>query len=655
MSLSAPSPPMVRLSQRPINPYAEPAPSPAAVMTFGHSPTGTAAKGMTARVEKLMGFLGKDRIRELILEDLVGFGLLRTGLDFCRGYFYGTDEKLNLEAAEERIFREVMSIVTDIVISGVAAYGLGKALDARNGGVSQKFVEYTSLDAFKGVLADAQHKTGKSTMNEEGVAKALAKAIVGPEGSNHKAYATILKQVQSRQGHSDRAVTIAKALEMETLDRTIHTRWGKALHNPTLPLDKLLQNWDIIRQAVNKNLQGAATTSWQEGLLHTLKATSRNKNAQLACLSLGLVGTALVPPVTRWLTKQINGMDYYPAEKGFRTPEQERAEHQAQPGFWNKHFPYVTASLKKGNPLPLIGGLVPLIFATGVFNTVTRRFVNPFKPGFRTQLKYMLDFGKTFPFTNQQQIASLFAVLISSRVLFSRSQIEYRERAIDSGLGWMTWILGTPLLKLSLARMGNPALVKRVNGVQSLKTGTELSKLMPKGSARDKALGQHVWFGFGGLMFNLLMLGIVEPVASILWTRNQLLAKQKQERQAQANTQQNDPQALAEQRAKMVAQLDTLSPFTTLVPSTATEEPVVQPETALQMPAAWQVMRGGQFAPTQNTTPMMTPSAGPQAVSQVMLQNTLTTPAGGLTRRVVLPPMTQAMVQQQQMQQQQRA
>ncbi|MEB3029894.1 hypothetical protein VJI72_08895, partial [Parvimonas micra] len=74
------------------------------------------------------------------------------------------------------------------------------------------------------------------------------------------------------------------------------------------------------------------------------------------------------------------------------------------------------------------------------------------------------DFSKKLPFTGTQQMAAGFAVLITARLLGSRSDNEFRERLIDSFAGWGLWIFGTPLLKKGIAwlsdRSGKTQLLK---------------------------------------------------------------------------------------------------------------------------------------------------------------------------------------------------
>ena len=172
-------------------------------------------------------------------------------------------------------------------------------------------------------------------------------------------------------------------------------------------------------------------------------------------------------------------------------------------------------------------GLAPLGLAVGLFDTVTRRWNNPFRPGFAKKLRDLYDFGKGFPFTTQQQMASLFAALISARLLISRSDNEYRERLVDSGLGWAFWILGTPIIKRLAARWLDRAhgthLIKSVDGRLELRTRAEIDRLLRhsvSSAAYRNTLQKHIWLGAVSNLVTLVLLGVVEPLIAIQWTKH---------------------------------------------------------------------------------------------------------------------------------------
>ena len=133
------------------------------------------------------------------------------------------------------------------------------------------------------------------------------------------------------------------------------------------------------------------------------------------------------------------------------------------------------------------------------------------------------QFSKVFPFTSQQQIASLYAALITSRLIFSRSDIEFRERLVDSVfLGWFVWILGTPFLKRTMATMSDKKngtmLMKKVGDVMKLRSRLEIERLLPKNPRRLKTIASHIKISAGSLAATLFVLGILEPLVAMKWS-----------------------------------------------------------------------------------------------------------------------------------------
>jgi hypothetical protein len=283
--------------------------------------------------------------------------------------------------------------------------------------------------------------------------------------------------------------------------------------------------------------------------------------------------TLSVPLFNHWVTRKVDDIDYYPGEIGL--PTGKRAQTQSlqsnqiaesnpwgaavpldvpafqgslrvgeefsaflaakakatqalqqggnQAGEEKRPFaPYVREALKDGNPLPLALTLLPIPFAVGMFDTVKRQFLNPFAKGFGGKWLKMYDFTKGFPFTTQQQVASLFALLIGSRLANARSGNEFRERLVDSMLGWGIWILATPFLKEQFAKRLDPTgktLWKTVDGQFKLRSMAEAEKLLdPKLAA--KTAGRLKWIGRGSTLITMVLLGIVEPLLAILWTKH---------------------------------------------------------------------------------------------------------------------------------------
>src|SRR5262249_50648058 len=68
---------------------------------------------------------------QVIFQDVIGFGVLRTTIDLFREYFYKKTEngrrKLNIPAARERIIRETGCIFVANFLGGLLAYAGGEA------------------------------------------------------------------------------------------------------------------------------------------------------------------------------------------------------------------------------------------------------------------------------------------------------------------------------------------------------------------------------------------------------------------------------------------------------------------------------------------------------------------------------------------------
>ncbi len=547
----------------------------------------------------VMGKIESNRTLELFVEDLLGMGALRTGIDYNRGYFLGLKEKKNKAAGEERALREVCSFITDIFAAGLVAKLLGWALDgfkSRKNGFSQDFVSFKSLDAFNKLLNESPVKDRQSfntalaeklaTNNTAASAKEIRTILNSADDNSKKLSATA----------TDKATKIAKLLKQENFDVTIN--------NKHFGLDALLEDAEILGKRVREKAT-KTNDNWLTVAKSQLKKTVRNKKIQLIGMPIAAAMTFSVPFFSRWVTRKVFKIYTYPGEQGlasfdngqqkiknyFGNPlfsaQQSAADQfsvtnagnsslykgriqvgrnfspfveptlensnsvmpipgkstnpafdkkfiytvaqsktknpelsdQQESGF-QKLFPYVSEKLSKGNPLPLLMSVVPsLVFATGLFfNTTTRRFIKkPFQGGFKgisQRLQRTFDFGKGFPHTTGPQIASLFGLLIIGRLLTSRTPIEFRERLMDSVAGWSLLIMGTPTLKRFFARKRLDLLKTDQFGRKVLKTSKEV-----KAFASKKGQKAYTNMGRGALGLNILLLGIIEPIAAILWTK----------------------------------------------------------------------------------------------------------------------------------------
>ena len=499
----------------------------------------------TARVDRVFQWLGKSRTREMLLEDLVGFGVLRTGMDLGRGYFYGNNE-INWPAGRERILREVCSIFTDNVSSGLAAFALGYVLDKKLGSFSNKFTDFSTLELFQQLAA--------TSPNTKAFTQSLARAISPEKAARIEPliYNLVTNAAEKGTAHSamDAATTIAKTLGKTEFDVT--------LPQGSFSLDKLLGDLaefnGELRQRAGKKLSQTPKV-WQQEAEALLAKTLKVKRWKMSCLAVGAVLTLLVPLFNTWLTKKIDKIDYYPGEiglngltaKGNTLRGNERFQFKGRIGLSNgslkrpqafsqferpiyaspkkktwaeTHMPFVNQSLKEGKLWPLLLALVPLPAAIGLVDTVNKSLNLPGK-GFFRRLRNMYDFKPGFPFTTQQQMASMFAFLITSRLLNSRSGNEYRERLVDSFLGWGLWIFGTPIIKQWITKAMDKnvgtQLLKTVGGKQVMRSRAEIERLLSADVAK-KTLSRNIWVGAISTVATMLLLGVIEPYIAIKWT-----------------------------------------------------------------------------------------------------------------------------------------
>lgn len=494
--------------------------------------------GMATRtVGRGLQWLGENRTREMLFEDLLGFGVLRTGMDLLRKAFYRRDDQngaaasqdkgihglLNIPLGVERITRESASILTDNVLAGVVALGIGKTLDKRRGGFSGEFVNFPTLEMMRPLAQNAA--------TEKDMTRLLADKIAGPawQGDRQALVALI------EEAADDAGVKMARLLDQTQLERVID---GQTVH-----LGELVRDTRALRNAVAEQAP-ARMRHWGEVAGRVIGKTIQTKYLKMLGLPVAVAATLAVPPLMNRMTRSVFHINGYPGETGLQKPsalplaggeagdKTQLTVRQTFRSFLHaRQLPqfgrmadaagketttsWTLAEWKKGKHWPLLMSLAPMLFAVGLFNTGTRRLMLP-KAGFLKEWRNLYDFGKTFPHTTQQQMASIFAMLITSRMMSARSGNEYRERAVDSGAGWAIWILGTPILKKWVAKLWDPALLKTVNGQQVMRTRTELEELLPK--ARG-AVGRNIWIQAGALGATLALLGIAEPYLAMRWTQ----------------------------------------------------------------------------------------------------------------------------------------
>ncbi|HEY9745230.1 MAG TPA: hypothetical protein V6C99_03320 [Oculatellaceae cyanobacterium] len=540
------------------------------------------AKRSAKQVDRFLSWVSANRTREILVEDFGGFGFCRTIVDSLRGLVFGTGS-LNIPAASERLAREGFSIFTDNILAGVSAAGFGKVADKRLGAYSNKWTDFPTLELFRNTVRNAIPATTTSQQaQEKAFLEGLAQQLTAAQPEKRQACLNILQNCWNNPSadQTELASRFARLLNLKSFDLRVN--------NETFKLDQLLDDLKLFKeQMTHLPIQNG----WRETAQKTLSNTLKVKNWKLGFVGLGMAASFTVPYLINRATKRFFGIDYYTGEIGLKdnqsrtglptTPESSMGASQAplfaQSGVFNRFMAttntegkqekkrsYVKEAWHNGNKLPMLLALLPLPIAAGMFDTVHWRGLKPFSKAWRNAL----DFSKHAPFTTQQQMAVTFALLITSRLMASRSDNEFRERLVDSALGWVLWILGTPTLKRMIAghldkRAGQQILLKDVpiapgKTRKMLKTSAEIDKLTeyldnvtPEMLAKAKK--QFKWLSHGSLLTSFVLLGIVEPLIAMQWTRYNERKKAQQNATSQATPlPNNNPAYLSQIQASRV-------------------------------------------------------------------------------------------------------
>jgi hypothetical protein len=498
----------------------------------------------------------RPRSVELLMEDLLGFGLLRFMIDGIRGLIYGTGE-FNWTAARERGMRESLSILTDIFIPAWSALGIGAVAGgllghkvSQLGSTPQAFtkamVPATSMRLFQHVSKDAHSLDAVLDNLTQTLTEWRPNAEALPLGKQH---VTTLRSTLADVIHAkdpkhvaELGIQLAKKLGLTQLDGILNI---PDLQHDIVRLSDgksldILEDFRLwVKSLPEKARHGPWTAEIKEAVHNGLKKGLSIRGWQLGGLLVGLVTTMASPLLITAATRWLDHRNDYPALMGLTRPpeglKKEEVKKTGLKGWFQRQFPYVSQQLSNGNPLPLLGALIPM--AVGLcFDTVNMRLMKPN----RKFLMHLLDFGKQAPQTMQQQLATLYAFLITSRMLSTREPIEYRERAVDSVLGWSMWILGTPALtRLMAGRATFPKGLEALKDALFKKTGPwnqrrlrsveEITQLTQGLSESQIALLKDTRIAVGrkALLLNIGLLGLVEPLFSTFWSQNSVEAKAK--------------------------------------------------------------------------------------------------------------------------------
>jgi hypothetical protein len=496
------------------------------------------------------------RGRQMIVEDVMGFAFLRTLLDLMRGFVNGSGA-FNIPAGTERLIREGASIFTDNILGGITAKFIGnRFFDKKGTAFSNGFTNYETLETFEKIL---KHPNVKS---DQDFVRGLAEHIA----PGNKNFAKGLSFVWD---HGTQSKSIDPSYSV-LLAQTLHKTDFDLPHNLKLP--DLLEDLRLFKAHLSERLGSGKTQGfgnnpgWTSVAANSVKNTLQAKNWKLSALGLGLFATAMVPLLNVKLTKALYKINIYPGEIGLGDNQNPQALEevsglpQKKKSNWSfknlaKHFPYVSKEADQGNIVPLAFALTPLVFAAGLFDTVNRRWINVLAKDGLKQLRNAFDFQKGWPYTSQQQMSSMFAMLITSRLLCARSDNEYRERFIDSFAGWGLWIFGTPIIKIAFSKLLDKGLMPGISETclltppgkdkprirsnqeldllakslsQAAKTGDLLwvdgKKITSEMIQRSRKA--NIWLSAISMGTTIVGLGIIEPLVGMLWTKRHEQNKQ---------------------------------------------------------------------------------------------------------------------------------
>ena len=492
---------------------------------------------------QLANYLVKDKVlntrtKEMLFEDLVGFGLLRSYIDYNRQYIFSPEglkekPKPNPGAARERAIREVASIATDNISAGALAWLIGWGANRTMNGYANQFASEEAMALFKQVAASGV------TSSDQFLTK-IATSIAPTSQISADAVAQLIRPAliptapgQYAQTVEEAALNVAKRLGKNTLDVDLGLtvrELGKTgqVKSAFFELPALLDEAKQLVRYVEPSVAKAGSAGWASEAQALLARTTRLNAWRLpVCLLTAMGLTYAVPYINKAITRKVDGIENYPGELGLR--QVVKTKFVGDQTFAEKYFPYLAKSWSEGDMMPFVLSAIPLPFALGIIDSkklsetasLVKAFNAPFKKGFMR----IFQFGKGFPFTTQTQMAALFAFLIFSRMTASRSDIEFRERTVDSFAGWGLWILGTPLVKRVIASAmdisGKTSLTKTVGDATILKSKLEIGGLLQKGAVRTRSLSRYMGIGLGSLAATILLMGIIEPIAAIKWTEFQ--------------------------------------------------------------------------------------------------------------------------------------
>lgn len=361
---------------------------------FGHLPV---QPGVIARIVSHPEFAAH-------LEDIMGFGVVRTVFNMFRMYFFKTvddsQKRLNWPAAREWSIRELGNQFCANFLSGLSMVGLaGLVRGAGQTHIVDQFAGNDTLSLFRHLMekspnpsefathlshviagpalekrqsvhklvSQALHEMAQGDKSEREFIQHLASRL---EPSNPAALQT---KIQALYAHIRKNPPSTKTVDgfIEALQLNLETSKHSTLEEVFKPsehtavkLAKLLNQKDFSIQRVveghtlHLNLKHLLedshqffkaipkTTSWQNTGISILQKTRRLKHWMIPlALGIGMLGTVWVPYLNKTVTEKVDNIDDYVGEMGLRNM---RPVNKRKPKGWLREaFPYVSWQWKK--------------------------------------------------------------------------------------------------------------------------------------------------------------------------------------------------------------------------------------------------------------------------------------------------------------------
>lgn len=219
--------------------------------------TGTFGNGLGVALGQTLHNIVNHGPSRVILEDLIGFGGLRTGFDLSRNWIYGTSETqgANTSLARERIFREVGNLFATNFLGGVLMYAFAKG--GGNDHIGTQFASMQTTDYLNKLVASIEknahakpsHTSTQSLNFRSSLIDAMSKDILAdlrPQQrvSVNNKLEELFKQLDGPQREAS-FEQVSTELEKELgSDHKLTRKLKKLSNNPSNALNKLAKELD---------------------------------------------------------------------------------------------------------------------------------------------------------------------------------------------------------------------------------------------------------------------------------------------------------------------------------------------------------------------------------------------------------------------------